>query len=111
MITSSKAGVFKRKVFTIVKEPFNTKEALTVPEWRSAMVEEYEALKHNHTWTLVKPPPHWLPIGCKWVFKVKENADGYVNRYETRLVAKGFYQTHVFDFTETFLPVVKPITI
>jgi hypothetical protein len=45
------------------------------------------------------------------VFRVKENSDGTVNRYKARLVAKGFHQLQCFDFTETFSPVVKPITI
>ena len=50
-------------------------------------------------------------IGCKWVFKVKENPDGTMNKYKARLVAKGFHQVAGFDFNETFSPVVKPATI
>lgn len=50
-------------------------------------------------------------IGCKWVFKLKENPDGTINKHKARLVAKGFLQQYGFDFTETFSPVVKPTTI
>ena len=28
------------------------------------------------------------PVGCKWIFTVKHRADGTVERYKTRLVAK-----------------------
>ena len=52
---------------------------------------EYDALLRNGTWTLVDLPPSRKAIGCKWVFRIKENPDGTVNKYIDRLVAKGFH--------------------
>lgn len=52
---------------------------------------EYEALIINGTWTLVDLPPLRTTIGFKWVFRVKKNPDGSINKYKTKLVAKGFH--------------------
>ena len=51
------------------------------------------------------------PIGCKWVFGVKENPDGSANKYKARLVAKGFHQRSGYDYNETISPVIKPVTV
>ena len=63
------------------------------------------------TWDLVSLPPYRKAVGCKWVFREKENADGIVNRYNARLVAKGFHQVAGSDFNESFSPVIKLVTV
>ncbi|RVX12571.1 Retrovirus-related Pol polyprotein from transposon RE1 [Vitis vinifera] len=47
------------------------------------------------------------PVGCKWIFTVKHNPDGSINRFKARLVAKGFTQSYGIDYEETFAPVAK----
>jgi histone deacetylase 1/2 len=72
---------------------------------------EYQALLRNETWTLVPPPPRVNVIDSKWVFKVKKHADGSIERYKARLVARGFRQRYGLDYEDTFSPVIKPTTI
>ncbi|RVW30677.1 Retrovirus-related Pol polyprotein from transposon RE1 [Vitis vinifera] len=114
MVTRSKNGIFKPKVYTVdlnVEEPNTFQEAISHPKWKEAMDEEFRALMKNKTWSLVSLPSNRTSIGCRWVFKLKKNPDGSVSRYKARLVAKGYSQVPGFDFSETFSPIVKPTAI
>lgn len=75
------------------------------------MEDEYNALLKNRTWTLIPNNQNYKLIGKKWVYRVKYNPDGTINKYKARLVVKGFLQTPGTDFKETFSLVVKAATI
>lgn len=98
-----------------VGEPLSVKEALSSPEaalWQAAIDKELDALEQNKTWCLVDTiPAGRQPIGCKWVFRRKYNADGSIERYKARLVAKGYAQQYGVDYDETFAPVAKFVSI
>ncbi|GMP88706.1 hypothetical protein CsSME_00040591 [Camellia sinensis var. sinensis] len=83
------------------------REALDDPNWKLAVMEEMNALRRSGTWEIVDLPKDKKTVGCKWVFTIKCNADGSVERYKARLVAKGFTQTYGIDYQETFAPVAK----
>src|SRR5262249_22631213 len=59
-------------------EPRSYAEAVKHAHWRQAMQREIEALELNNTWTITHLPPDKRVIGCKWVFRVKYNADGSI---------------------------------
>ena len=54
--------------FDSISLPNIVREALSHPGWRSAMVEEMQALDDNGTWNLVQLPAGKKAIGCCWVF-------------------------------------------
>jgi histone deacetylase 1/2 len=80
-------------------------EALTSPDWTAAMKTEYSALMKNSTWTLVPLPTGRKAIGCKWIFRIKYNSDGSIEKNKARLVAQGFSQKAGQDYSDTFSPV------
>ena len=93
-----------------MEEPTTYKEALQCPDaskWKVAIQAEYDALMENGTWRLAKLPKGRKAIACKWVFKIKRQADGSIERYKARLCAKGFSQVEGVDYNETFAPVAK----
>jgi hypothetical protein len=97
------------KAATHFGEPNSFREAMQRPEpergeWLKAALDEIQALIDNGTFELVPLPPGRKAVGSRWVFRIKHNADGSVDRYKGRLVAQGFSQRPGFDYNETFAP-------
>jgi len=78
-------------------------EAVKYDCWRKAIQCEIFTLESHQTWENILLPKNKIVIGCKWVFKIKYNAYGTVERYKASLVAKGYAQTKGIDYLETFL--------
>ncbi|CAM8999551.1 unnamed protein product [Rhodiola kirilowii] len=93
------------------EEPTCYTKACKDPKWNEAMEAELQALHKNNTWEITNLPQGMHPIGSKWIYRVKRNSDGTIQRYKARLVARGFTQTEGLDYHETFAPVVKMNTI
>lgn len=99
------------KVEDVFQEPETYNEASEHEQWRRAMKAEMDALISNQTWELVLKPHDVKPMPCRWVYKVKQNADGTVDRFKARLVARGFSQQPGLDYEDTFSLVAKITTI
>lgn len=95
-------------------DPLTLAEALARPDadkWREAMQEELNSLHAHGTWDLVDAttmPAGQRVVGCKWVYTLKRDARGVVQRYKARLVAKGFMQHGDMD---VFSPTTRHVTI
>ena len=93
------------------EEPSNFSEASELKEWIDACLDELKSIEKNLVWSLVDLPAGTKPIGLRWIFKVKRNSDGSINKYKACLVAKGYVQQHGVDFDEVFAPVARLETI
>jgi len=58
-------------------------------------------------WDVVYEPGDKNIVGCRWVFRIKRDANGKILKYCTHPVAQGFTQIYGVDFQETFTPVAR----
>lgn len=99
----------------VVVIPQTYEEALNSPEsseWKQAIFSELMSIEENNTWNVVDKPQDKLVniVSSKWVFTVKNNIDGTIERFKARLVARGFSQKHGVDYFDTFSPVLNKKT-
>jgi hypothetical protein len=64
------------------------------PLWADAMDREIETLEQAGTWQTVTREANINLVDCKWIFHIKRNADGTINKHKARLVAQGFTQVY-----------------
>ena len=89
---------------TIIEDTFSGEHS---HQWKEATKSEYDSLVGNNTWELVPPPDGKNVVGSRWVFKVKRDADGSVQRFKARLVAQSYSQSKGIDYQDVFSPVAR----
>jgi hypothetical protein len=100
-------SVLEFLMFAAGEEPATFTQAEKETSWRQAMKEEISSIEENHTWKLLDLPPGHKPIGLKWVYKLKKNAEGVIVKHKARLVAKGYVQQVGIDFDEVLAPIAR----
>ena len=54
------------------------------------MVEEYSSIMTNDVWEVVPRPQDRSVVGSRWIYKIKYAADGSIEKFKARFVAKGY---------------------
>jgi hypothetical protein len=93
------------------EEPATFEEAAQKKQWREAMIEEHQSIMKNDVWEIVPRPKEKSVVTSKWVYKIKHAANGSVDKYKARFVARGFSQKEGEDYDETFAPVASYTSI
>ena len=75
------------------------------------MIEEYQFIMKNDVWDVVPRPERKFVVTSKWIYKIKHAADGSIEKYKARFVARGFSQKEGIDYEETFALVAKYTSI
>ena len=103
VITTNAAGV----------DPINHREAMATPQkelWKAAEQSEINSLIKHGVFKVADRrtiPKDKIPLPTKMVYKTKYGSDGKPSRYKCRFVVKGFKQTFMVDYEDTFAPVVR----
>ena len=74
----------------ISAEPSSYEEATSKQVWVDAMVEEYSSIMKNDVREVVPRPTGKSVVTSKWLYKIKHDVDGSVEKYKARFVAHGF---------------------
>lgn len=80
-------------------------------KWVLALKDEIVALDENDTWVLINKPSASNVIRCRWVYQIKRNVDGSIERCKARLVTQGFTQHEGIDYSYSYCLVVKPTIV
>lgn len=75
------------------------------------MKKEITTLEENKTWDIKTLPKVKRALGRKWVYKLKYNVDGTIERHKAGLVVFGNHQVEGLDYTKTFAPTSKMVTV
>jgi Reverse transcriptase (RNA-dependent DNA polymerase) len=95
-------------------EPSRYKEAMSsinAEYWKPSCHVKYDTLIGYHTWTLVERPPNTNIVGNRWIFRIKRDNLGLVNKFKSCLVAQGFSQIEGLNYNETYSPTIRFTTI
>ena len=79
--------------------------------WLEAMLDELHSLSEHGVFELCELPAGCRPLPAKWVLKIKRGAQGEIERFKARYVAKGFEQVYGVDFFETWDPIGRYATL
>ena len=75
------------------------------------MIEEYQSIMKNDVWKVVPGSEGKSVVNSKWIYKIKHAADGSIDKYKARFVARGFSQKEGIDYEETFALVSRYTSI
>jgi hypothetical protein len=92
-------------------EPSSFEEEDKLKVWKDSMLEEYRSIIKNNVWDIVPRPKDKSVVFSKWIYKIKHVADGSVEKFKARFVARGFTQKEGIDYEETFSLVARYTSI
>ncbi len=61
-------------------------------DWKKPCKIEFQSLMKHEMWELVPLPPDRKAVGSRWMFRIKRDENGEIERYKARFIVQGFSQ-------------------
>lgn len=81
------------------------KEDVKEQFWKDSMANEHESIMKNEVWDVIPRRKGKSVMTSKWLYKIKHGVDGRIEKYNTRFMARGFYQKEGECYDDIFSPV------
>jgi hypothetical protein len=105
-------GLYLAMVTSITdSKPTTFEQVVDQQVWRDAMQEEYDSIMSNYVWEVVPRPEGKSVVTSRWLYKIKDVADGSIEKHKAQFVARGFSQVEVIDYDETFTLITRYTSI
>ena len=88
-----------------VPDPQNIREAMASPfspQLKEAIIRHLDQLCTNGTWDEAVSLPGVKVVSTRWVFKIKYIYRRELDKFKSRIVARGFTQRYGVNFSETY---------
>ena len=96
------------------KQYEDTQKSPLRDRWNESMLTEFKALIGNNTWEYVSRNDKRLrgrtPTKSRWVYTIKYNRDGTVERFKSRFVVCGYSQRQGLDYDRAFSATLRATT-
>jgi hypothetical protein len=69
------------------------------------------SIMKNDVWDIVPRREGKSIVSSRWPYKIKHAADGNIEKFKARFVARGFSRKEGVDYEETFSPVASHTSI
>ena len=79
--------------------------------WEEAEQDELRSFQQCDVLSKVPLPPGVKALPLKWIYSVKKDLKINISRDKARLVAQDFFQVFGIDYTDTYSPVAKFVSI
>jgi hypothetical protein len=110
LLYNIQSRIVNKEVFHL---PQNLHQAMNSSSWdpgfQNSTFEELNSFFvtetfDNKLYELEDLPPGTKPVDQKWIFDVKNHADGTIKRFKSRLVTRGFMQILYQSYVDTYSP-------
>ena len=116
-VSNQALAVRTEDLLTDIITPNNYREAKESKHylrWQDSMNREIEDLNKHGTWTVMDRSD--VPKGrritkSRWVYKVKLNRDGSIERFKSRFVVCGYSQVKGADYTHSFSATMRATSL